>query len=197
GGTRSKSDARLSMVMCGQSGDVYMRAFAGRTNLGMYDRLTPEYGVPVETGDLPAIPVEDAYNLLIEINSLDYSGTMKMSPDCKARLESFWKSQPDDVRKKARWRKGLFLDALMSAFGRGVKVADISDAEIAVKIFTRQLVIRRVCFTSEVPDRIGYYLGLIKRITEHMAKRLAAGVPAEAVGKRRRDYETETKAYRK
>jgi len=119
-----------------------------------------------------------------------------MSPDCKARLESFWKSQPDDVRKKARWRKGLFLDAFMSAFGRGVKTADISDAEIAVKIFTRQLVIRRVCFTSEVPDRIGYYLGLIKRITEHMARRLAAGVPAEAVAKSRRDYESETHAYR-
>jgi hypothetical protein len=196
GGTKSKSDARLSMVMCGQSGDVYMKAFAGRSKLGLYDRLTPEYGVPVETGDLPAIPPGDAYNLLTEMNSLDYSGTMKMSPECKAHLESFWKGQPDDVRKKARWRKSLFLDAFMSAFGRGVKVADISDAEIAVRIFARQLVIRRVCFTAEVPDRIGYYLGLIKRITGHMAKRLAAGISAEAVAKSRRDYERETHAHR-
>ena len=36
---KTKNDARLCVVMCGQDGFVYMKAFAGRTKLGMYDRL--------------------------------------------------------------------------------------------------------------------------------------------------------------
>jgi hypothetical protein len=184
------------MVMCGQGGLVYTKALAGRTKLGIWDRFYPEFGVPVEAGDLPPINKADAVKVMVELNSLDYSGTMKMSPDAKSRLDNFWREQSGDVRKKARWKKHLYMDAYMSAFGRALKVVELGDAEIAIKIFTRQLVIRRVCFGSEVPDRIGYYLELIKRITEQMECRLAAEVPAEQVAKSQRDYERETHAHR-
>lgn len=195
-GVQNKNDARLCAVMCGQEGSVYMKAFAGRTKLGLWDRLYPEYGVPVEPGDLPPISAEDAYKLLSELNKLDYSGTMIMQPEAKTRLDKFWSNQPDTVRKKARWKKNLMLDAYMSAFGRGLKVVELEDAEIAIKIFPRQLVIRQTHFTTEVPDRTGYYLGLIKAVAEKMGRRLAAGVQVDQVAKSRRDFEKETHAHR-
>jgi bifunctional DNA primase/polymerase-like protein len=194
--SKTKNDARLCAVMCGQDGHIYMKAFAGRTKLGLWDRLSPEYGVAVEAGDLPHISTADAFQLLNELNKLDYSGLMTMSDGAKTRLETFWSEQPAAVRKKARWKKNLTLDAYLSAFGRGVKVADIEDVAIAIRIFTRQLVIRQTHFTSEVPDRIGFYLGLIKGITEKMQRQLAAGVPEWAVAKSRRDYEKATHAHR-
>jgi hypothetical protein len=184
------------MVMCGQDGLVYTKALAGRTKLGLWDRFYPEYSVTQETGDLPPVDVNDAVQLFHELTSLDYSGTMKMSQGAKAHLDDFWKSQPGDVRKKARWKKNLILDAYMSAFGRGSKVAESEDVEIAIKIFTRQLIIRRVCFSTEVPDRTGYYIGLIKAIVDRMQRRLVAGVSPELVAKSRRDFETETNAFR-
>ena len=193
---KTKNDARLCAVMCGQEGHVYMKAFAGRTKLGLWDRLYPEYGVPVETGDLPPVSAVDAYQLLSELNKLDYSGVMTMQPEAKACLDGFWSGQPDTVRKKARWKKNLMLDVYMSAFGRGLKVAELEDVETAVKIFIRQLIIRQTHFTTEVPDRTGYYLGLIKVITEKMVGRLQARVPPEQVAKSRRDYEKETHAHR-
>ena len=49
-------------------------------------------------------------------------------------LGDFWSEQPASVRKKARWKKNLTLDAYMSAFGRGVKAAKVDDVEIAIKI---------------------------------------------------------------
>jgi hypothetical protein len=196
GGSKTKFDARFAMVMCGQDGATYTGALAGRTRLGVYDRLTPEYSVPQETGDLPAVDNVAAIQLLAELDALDYSVAMNMAPDAKAHLEAYWKAQPPEVRKKARWKKNLALDAFMSAFGRGVRTVEIDDVEIAIKIFTRQLVIRRVCFSTEVPDRIGYYLGLIKRITDRMKLRLAASIPPGQVAKSRRDYEKETHAHR-
>ena len=196
GGTKTKHDARLCAVMCGQEGSVYMKAFAGRTKLGLWDRLYPEYSVPVEAGDLPHISAADAFQLLIELHKLDYSGVMTMSDDGKTRLEAFWTSQQPEVRKKARWKKNLTLDAYMSAFGRGVKIAEVEDVEIAIRIFTRQLVIRQTHFTSEVPDRIGYYIGLLKSISAKMERQLAAGVPEGLVAKSRRDFERESHAHR-
>ena len=196
GGSQTKNDARFAMVMCGQEGLVYTEALAGRTKLGLWDRFYPEFGIPEETGDLPPVDGIDATKLLIELNGLDYSGTINMSAGAKSHLDGFWSSQSGDVRKKARWKKNLLLDAYMSAFGRGVRTVELEDAAIAIKIFTRQLVIRRVCFSTEVPDRTGYYIGLIKNIVERMERRLAAGVPVELVAKSRRDFETETNAYR-
>ena len=106
-GMKTKNDARLCAVMCGQEGSVYMKAFAGRTKLGLWDRLTPEYGVAVEAGDLPPISTTDAFQLMNELNKLDCSGVMSMSDDGKTRLETFWSEQPASVRKKARWKKNL------------------------------------------------------------------------------------------
>lgn len=193
---KTKNDARFSAVMCGQDGHVYMKAFAGRTKLGLWDRLYPEYGVPVEAGDLPPISVSDAFELLAELNKLDYSGTMTMSAVAKARLDNFWAEQRADVRKKARWKKNLTLDVYVSAFGRSSKIAELEDVEIAIKIFTRQLVIRETHFTTEVPDRTGYYLGLIKVITAKMERQLKTGLAPGLVAKSRRDYERETHAHR-
>jgi putative DNA primase/helicase len=196
GGSRSTDQARLALVMGGQDGSVYMKAFAGRTQLGMYDRLYPEYGFPVEVGDLPPIDAASGMALMHKFNSLGYSGTMTMSPEAKTLLDECWSSQSPETRKKARWRSNLKLDAYMSAFGRGLKVVEAEDARVAIKIFERQLIIRRVCFTTEVPDRVGYYLGLIKRITERMIKQLAAGAVPGHVAKSRRDYERLTNAAR-
>jgi hypothetical protein len=193
---KTKDDARFCTVMCGQDGHVYMKAFAGRTKLGLWDRLYPEYSIPVEAGDLPPISVSDAFELLAALKSLDYSGTMTMSVPTKARLDKFWAEQEPEVRKKARWKKNLTLDVYMSAFGRGSKVAELEDAEIAIKIFVRQLAIRKFHFTTEVPDRTGYYLGLIKSITAKMERQVKAGIPPASVAKSRRDYERETHAHR-
>lgn len=193
---KTKNDARLCVVMCGQNGHVYMKAFAGRTQLGLWDRLTPEYSVAMEAGDLPPIPTAAAYEVLIALKQLDYSGTMTMSPGARDYVEHFWVSQPEGVRRKARWRKHFVLDAYMSAFGRGVKVVEESDVDIAIKIFTRQLAIRRVHFVSEVPDRTGYYLGLFKGIVARMERQLSAGMPPDQVALSRRDFERATHAHR-
>jgi hypothetical protein len=195
-GTKTKTDARFCMFMCGQDGDVYMKAFAGRTKLGMWDRLYPEYGTAVEAGELPPIHVADAYKLLNELNNLNYSGTMTMSQESKTRFDEFWQCQPKDVRSKARWKNNLVMDAYMAAFGRGSKQVELEDMEIAIKQFLRQLVIRRVCFRSEVPDRTGFYLGKIKDLTERMRYRLRTGTAPELVALSRRDFETLTHAYR-
>ena len=195
-GTKTKNDARLCMVMCGQSGLAYTKALAGRTQMGLWDRFYPEYGVPQETGDMPPINPSDAMNLLTELNSLDYSGTIKMAPESKKRMDDFWKNLPEDVRKTARWKNFFQLDAYLSAFGRGVRVVEAGDIEIAIKIFTRQLIIRKACFTTEIPDRTGYYLSLLKRITERMIALLKKGVHPDLVAKSHRDYEKETHAHR-
>ena len=193
---KTKNNARLAMFICGQDGDTYMKAFAGRTRLGMYDRLYPEYGTAVEAGDLPPIKAAVAYHLLTELNKLDYSAVMTMTSEAQDLFNEFWDRQPKEVRTKARWKKNALLDAYMAAFGRGSKQVEVDDIEIAVQLFQRQLIIRRVCFRSEVPDKVGFYLGKIKDITNRMKKQLKAGMEAAVVALSRRDYETLTNAYR-
>jgi hypothetical protein len=193
---KTKGDARLAVVMCGQEGEVYTEAFAGRTKMGLWDRLYPEYSVPVEAGDLPAVPLVDAINLLTKFNSLDYSGTVTISDEARTALEAFWSGQPREVRTKARFRTNLLLDAYMSAFGRGSRLVEAEDAAIAMKIFTRQLVIRRVHFRTEIPDQVGKYIGRLKKITERMTDQIAGGVEVESVAKSRRDFERECHSYR-
>lgn len=194
--SKTSNNARLCSVMCGQDGNVYMAAFAGSTKLGLWDRLYPEYGEVVEPGDLPRIIPMDALQLMQEFNALNFSGKLTMSEAAKDCLKQFWDAQPIEVRKKARWKKNMQVDAFMSAFGRGVREVELEDAVIATKIFTRQLVIRQEHFTQEVPDRTGYYLGLIKRITETMRRQLAAGLDPYFVALTRRDYEKRTNANR-
>lgn len=196
GGAKTKRGARLAMVMCGQDGMTYAKSCAGRTNMGFWDRLYPEFGVPVETGNLPPVPVRDAVMLLSKLNSLDYSGTVRMSPSAADRLNEFWEGQPPSVKRKARFKKNLILDAYMSAFGRWSRTVETTDMGDAIRIFARQLVIRRVCFTTEVPDRVGHYLAIIQKLTERMSKQLAKGAAPESVALSRRDYEKQTNAHR-
>lgn len=193
---KTKNDARLCTVMCGQEGNVYMKAFAGRTKLGLWDRLTPEFGCAVEAGDMPSVDMMAALRVMNDLLKLEFTGTMKMAADAKVIIDGFWESQAPEVRKKARWKKGLILDAYMSAYGRGSRVAEVEDVEIAIKIFTRQLVIRAKHFTTEVPDRTGYYLGLLKEITADMTRQLQAGAALELVAMSRRDFEKVSHAHR-
>jgi len=88
------------------------------------------------------------------------------------------------------------LDAYMAAFGRGSKQVEADDMDIALQLLQRQLIIRKVCFRSEVPDKVGFYLGKCKDITNRMKKQLEAGMATSDVALSRRDYETLTNAYR-
>jgi len=194
--TKTKDDAYLAVVMCGQNSEVYTSAFAGRTDVGWYDRLIPEYGVPVEPGDLPPIDDIEAAKLLMEINNLNYSGKMGTSSEAKTLLNEFWSAQPLEVKTVARWKKHLRLDAYLIAFGRGVQVVEKSDIADAIKNFVRQLAIRKVLFRGEVPNRVGFYLALIKDLTEWMRRRLAEGIPEADVARSWRDYEHKTNARR-
>jgi hypothetical protein len=192
---RTKNDAHLSLYMCGQNGEVFMSSFAGRTKLGLYDRFYPECSEPVEAGDLPEISQGDAFRLLEEINKLQFSGRMTMTAETKQKLTDYWKSQPEKVRKKPRFKTYLTLDMYMAAFGRGQMVAEPQDLDVAMKIFERQLIIRNVHFAEEVPDKIGLYLGKLKIMTEQMRRRLNAGEPIVQVAKSLRDLQTDTRAY--
>jgi hypothetical protein len=193
---RTTNNARLSLYVCGQNGEVFMSSFAGRTKLGIYDRLYPEYSPAVEAGDLPEIDHEKSMKLLIELNNMKMSGHMAMSPETKAALEDFWKAQTPEVRKKPRFKKHLMLDMYLGAFGRGVMTAELEDLDAAIKIFVRQLIIRRVCFTIESPDKVGFYIGKLKAITESMRRRLNAGETIGQVAKSVRDFQIATNAYR-
>jgi Bifunctional DNA primase/polymerase, N-terminal len=193
---RTNNNARLSLYMCGQNGEVFMSSFAGRTKLGLYDRLYPEYSSAVEAGDLPEVDHDKAVKILIELNQMQMSGHMIMSPEAKQALEDFWKAHTPEVRKKPRFKKHLMLDMYVGAFGRGVMVAELEDLNAAIKIFERQLIIRRVCFTTEVPDKVGLYISKLKSITESMRRRLNAGETIGQVAKSVRDFQTATNAYR-
>jgi hypothetical protein len=106
---------------------------------------------------------------------------MTMSQDTKDLFNEFWDSQPKEVRTKARWKKNVMLDAYMAAFGRGSKQVEADDMDIALQLFQRHLIIRKVCFRSEVPDKVGFYLGKIKDISNRMKKQLETGKAAELV----------------
>jgi hypothetical protein len=194
--TRTKRDARLSTFMCGQNGLVYTSALAGRAELGATDRLYPEFSVPQESGNLPRIEPMDAIRMLDAINALNYGGTINMSPEAQTQLDVFWNSQETTIRKKNRYKKFLILDAYMNAFGRGSWIVEPEDAAIAIKICTRQLSIRKVCFRAEIPDRIGYYTQRLKDVTQIMQAGLVNGTKPEKVAKSRRDFETLSHAFR-
>lgn len=193
---RTSNNARLSLYVCGQNGDVFMSSFAGRTKLGIYDRLYPEYSPTVEAGDLPDVDQARARELWAELNRMKMSGRMKMAESTKSRLDAFWKSQPTEIRKKPRFKKHLMLDMYMAAFGRGVMTAEPEDLESAVKLFNRQIVIRTVHFTTEVPDRVGLYISRLKAIFEKMRRRLNAGEIIAQVAMSERDFQTDTLAYK-
>jgi hypothetical protein len=84
----------------------------------------------------------------------------------------------------------------MSAFGRSSRSVETEDVEIAIKIFNRQMVIRRACFRTEIPDAIGKYYSRLKNISSRMARQIKAGADLDFVAKSERDFERETHAYR-
>jgi Bifunctional DNA primase/polymerase, N-terminal len=192
----TSTQARLGSVMCGQDGEVYMKAFAGRGRLGIYDRLYPEYGVPVDDlGSLDDIQPRKAYELLNDLLNLP-KGDMTIHPDALSLLNTFWKNQPKDISKKARWRKHLFVDAFMSAYGQSKMQVDVDDAEVAIKICTRQLIIRKVHFTEEVPDKVGHYTKKCKQITEKMRRDIAGGMNPAEVALSESQFEDKSGAYK-
>jgi len=193
---KTRNDARFVMVMCGQNKDVFAEAFAGRTELGIYDRIYPEFNTPLEAGELPEVDNTEAVKLMVELGSLNYNCMIEMVPEAENRLKEFWRQQPGEIRKKVRLEKHFKTDAFMSAFGRGSTLVEMEDAEIAIRICGRQLVIRQACFGVEIPDRIGFYLEAIKRVTNTMREQLAAGVLPAQVARSRRDYEKVTNASR-
>ncbi|PYU02462.1 MAG: hypothetical protein DMG38_00230 [Acidobacteria bacterium] len=194
--SKTHDNARLSVYACGQDGPAFMSAFAGRTKLGLFDRLYPEFSGPIEAGDLPEIKQSEIVALHSKIAAMNFNCKMTISSDTKSKLEDFWKSQPGDVRRKVRFKKYLMLDMYMAAFGRGVTVAEPEDLDVAIKIFKRQMVIRQVCFTGEVPDRVGFYTSKIKAIVEVMRRELNSGKAVAQVARSIRDFETMTHAFR-
>jgi hypothetical protein len=194
--TKTKDNAYLTVVMCGQNQDVFIKAFTGRTDVGWFDRLVPEFGVPQETGKLPQMGDQEASKMLARLNGLDYSGEMTKAPDADRLLEQFWLAQEPEVRKVARLKKQLLTDVFLIAFGRGSKIAELADVEDAIKGFTRSLVIRKAMFHGEAPSQIGFYLGKIKGVTEWMRAQIAAGFPEASVAMSWSDYETKTNARR-
>jgi hypothetical protein len=193
---KTRNDCRLAMVMCGQNRDVFAKALTGRNQLGIYDRLTPEYGVPVEPGKMPPIDRAAAMLLMTKILSLDYRTTMEMDPTADTRLEAFWSTQAKETRVKVRWKRNLQMDAYMVALGENRRVVAVADVEIAIKNFIRQLAIRKACFGAEMVDRTAYYLDKIKQVTEWMRKKIADGAAPGQVARSRRDYERNTNAAR-
>jgi len=196
GGSKTHDNARLSLYACGQDGPAFMSAFAGRTKLGLFDRLYPEFSGPIEAGDLPEIAQADVLDLHKKISALNFNCKMTMSDTTRIELSSFWNAQPVEIRRKIRFKKYLMLDMYMAAFGRGVTVAEVEDLAIAIKIFNRQIIIRRVHFTGEVPDRVGYYIGHLKKWTESMRKRLVKGEAIAWVAMSLRDFQTQSNAFR-
>lgn len=196
GGTKTKADARLVVIACGQDGETYMHALSGQTKVGLPDRLVPEFSVAVEGGDLYEINKDEAAEMYSRIALLDYSGTMTMSDDASEMIRIFWKGLLPEVRKKVRWLKGLKLDAQLIAFGRGSKVVELEDAENAIKIFSRQVIIRKVCFKNDAGDRMGFYSARCKEITARIGRQLSEGIPVESAAKSEGDYERITNARR-
>lgn len=196
GGSKTHDNAHLSLYACGQDGPAFMSAFAGRTKLGLFDRLYPEFSGPIEAGDLPEIAQADVLDLHNKIGALNFDARMTMSDTTRIDLSSFWNAQPVEIRRKIRFKKYLTLDMYMAAFGRGVTVAEAEDLATAIKIFNRQVIIRKVYFTGEVPDRVGYYIGHLKKHTESMRKRLVKGEAIAWVAMSLRDFQTQSNAFR-
>ena len=200
---RSKKDkvmshegAYLSLYMAGQDGGAFMSSFPGRTQMGLWDRFYPEFSELIEPGDLPDLDPSTALTLVAQLNELPFTGRMTMGEGLNDQLKKFWSEQEKDVRVKVRFKSHLMLDMYFSAWSQGRMVATMEDLNVAIRIFQRQVAIRLVHFSEEVPDRVGHYIGLLKKITEGMRKRLNAGASLDSVAMSLRDFQTDTNAFR-
>jgi hypothetical protein len=193
---RSREDARLSVVMCGQP-DIYPASFTGIKGglLGWYDRLTPEFATkPDRVTDLAPLDGMEAYKLYEAFNNLPYATEIDMSTPAQRLLDDYWNALLLEDRIVRR-RKNILIDAYMGAFGRRAKEVEKSDVLVALRLFERQQSIRFLHFNEEIPDRVGFYQSKIKKIMEKMADELASGKPPEMVRKTRRHFEKYTNAY--
>jgi Bifunctional DNA primase/polymerase, N-terminal/Primase C terminal 1 (PriCT-1) len=195
-GAVTKNDARLAVVMCGQSGEVYTKAFAGTTKVGWFDRLYPEYATPVESGKLPPIDPRQIAEIMMKLNQLPWGQRMIMPANLDAQIEAFVRSLPKAIRTKNRWIQQLRMDIYISAFSRGSLIVNEEDIEGAFRAFHRTTIIRRVCFGGEAPDRVGFYLGQMERCYEGMLARLAKGEDSQKVALSKQDFLNMTSARR-
>jgi hypothetical protein len=193
---QTHTNAHLSLYMCGQDGEVFMSAFAGRTKLGLWDRFYPEFSNPVEADDLPNISSERIGAIWTALEKMSFTGEMVMTPETKAKVQAFWASQPAALRTKVRFKAYLMLDMYLTAWSEGRMTAQIEDLDAAIRIFTRQLVIRQKHFTGEIPDRIGHYLRLLKGIVKDMRDALNKGATPKQMALSLRDFQTDTNAFR-
>jgi hypothetical protein len=170
--------------MCGQDGEAYMSSFPGKTKIGLWDRFYPEFSEPVEAEELPDIDTTKAGQLLTLLYSMPFAGKMTMNADVKMELDIFWRSQPAEAQTKVRFKPYLMLDMYLNAWSQGRMMAQIEDRDVAIRIFQRQLAIRREHFRGEFPDRIGYFVGLLRDVlgAEELKKRCkkTAGEPKSA-----------------
>ena len=127
---------------------------------------------------------------------MPFKGKMTMNDDVKYEVESFWRAQPAEIRTKVRFKTYLMLDMYLAAWSLGRMVAQFEDLDVANRIFQRQLVIRREHFKGEIPDRVGYYVGLLKKIVEGQRYRLTQGAAPSKVAMSMRYYQTDTNAFR-
>jgi hypothetical protein len=100
---------------------------------------------------------------------------------------------PDSRRsKEGKVSQGF---AYVTAFGEGLLEVGLAHAEIAIKNHTREMIIRRVCFKTEAKDRIGFYIGRLKELTNEMRLQLLAGKEAAYVALSKRDFQSRSEAF--
>jgi hypothetical protein len=194
---RSRDDARLAVVMCGQP-DIYPSSFTGIKGglLGWYDRLTPEFAEkPDRITDLAPLDRVEAYKLYESFNSLPFLTEIGMSTPAQRMIDDYWNGLLPEERIVRR-RKNILIDCYMGAFGRRAREVEVSDVSVAIRLFERQQIIRYLHFDEQIPDRVGFYQSKIKKIMEQMADELARGLPPNMVRKTRRYFERCTHSYR-
>lgn len=189
--------AYLGIYIAGQNGEVYMQSLPNRTRLGLFDRFRPEYSVPVDAGDTPDIDIEKAADLFRRLQmQLSSIPTMVMDDDAKDAFALFWASQPADIKTKVRYKKHVLVDAFMSAFSRGSATVQEEDVDRAIRIFQRELVIRKVHFAKEVPNRMAVFTDKMIELTEKMRRQLNRGAHRTLVALGRSDFEKHCGAYK-
>jgi hypothetical protein len=197
---RSHDDARLSMYMCAQAGEVVRAAFAGRKKQGIDERLSLEHSPKIEGGNLPTIP-EDVKLMLCDKlvrligDPMRWEKPMTATDDARAFIDAYWKQQPKEVREKIRLRRNLWLDVYMRAFSRGESVATLEDAMRVAEHFERDKVIRRVHFRGEIASKVGLYAERLQKIFAAVRAQLNRGVAVPLVALSKRDLQTQTHAF--
>jgi hypothetical protein len=75
-------------------------------------------------------------------------------------------------------------------------VATLEDAQLCAEHFERDKIIRKVHFRGEISNKIGLYVARLKNVVESMREQLNKGKPVWAVAMSKRDFQTQTHAFR-